>query len=74
MIYLFFYLIAHKVGKAHENFTSESKLQNKPWIKQGDLTVLLNCVHESVIFQDSAAAFSCFIYLCVFFKINEAEA
>jgi len=43
MIYLF--LINYTLtAKACINVAADPKLQNKEWIKQGDLTGLINCV------------------------------
>ena len=48
------------MGKAHKNVTSDPKLQNKEWIKQGDLTVLINCGLKTVIFQEYDQCFQLF--------------
>jgi len=48
------------MGKAHQNLTTDPKLQNKKWIKQGDLTVLIKCGFKTVIFQEYDQCFQLF--------------
>ena len=59
MIYLFLinYII---MGEAYQNLTTDPKLQNKKWIKQGDLTGLIKCSFKSVIFQEYDQCFQLF--------------